>query len=65
MGIYLHSKLENTMIYLSCLNKGHQPNLDHYILGDLLSDTSCILWNFYGWQTSYTNYMKKYYALSE
>ena len=48
MGIYLHSKLENTMIYLGYLNKGHQPNLDHYTLGDLLSDTSCILWNFYG-----------------
>ena len=48
MGTYLHSKLNNTMIYLSSLNKDYQRNLDHYNLGDLLSDTSCILWNFYG-----------------
>ena len=46
MGIYLHSKLDNTMIYSSSLNKDHQYNLDNYILGDL-SETSCILWNFY------------------
>ena len=48
MGIYLHSKLDNTMIYSSSLNKDHQGNFDHYISGHLLSDTSCILWNFYG-----------------
>ena len=47
LGIYLHSMLDNAMIYSSSLNKD-QHNLDHYILGDLLSDTSCILWNFYG-----------------
>ena len=47
MGIYLHSKLDNTMTYSSSLNKDHQHNLDHYILGDLLSETSWILWNFY------------------
>ena len=48
MGIYLHSKLDSTMIYSRTSNKDHQPNLDHYILGDLLSDINCISWNFYG-----------------
>ena len=48
MGIYLHNKLDNITIYSSSLNKDHQHNLDHYILGGLLSDRSCILWNFYG-----------------
>ena len=60
MGIYLHNKLDNTIIYSSSLNKDHQRDLDHYVLGDLLSDTSRILWNVYGSQTSRTNYMKKY-----
>ena len=34
------------MIYSSSLNKDHQHNLDRYIFGGLLSDASCILWNF-------------------
>ena len=48
MGIYLRNELNNAMIYSSSLNKGHPRNLDHYILGDLLTDISFILWNFYG-----------------
>ena len=47
MGIYLYSKLDNTM-YSRSLNKNHKRNLDHYILSDLLTDTSCVLWNIYG-----------------
>ena len=78
MGIYLRNKLDDTIIYLSSSNKGHQRNLHHFILGDLLSDTSYILWNFYGSSillhgtsfygtsmTSHTNYIKKYHALSK
>ena len=40
MRIDLRNKLGSTIIYSSSLNKGHQHNLDHYILGDLVSGTS-------------------------